>query len=213
MQSAASEVSPLLIRVAILLAFFAIVAGTERLLRGSSASRWREYLFLLVCGLAGAAYGASNDWITFRLSQEYFVLGKGLPAGFDLQGRVLAMGSYAGFVAAVFCASALVYANNPKPGVPQLNYGALAKHAALCLAPAAGAALVGWGASLAFAEPLQHLAILPTLSPASKSGFITVWSIHVGTYLGLVAGGAWNFFAIRRARIRNAAARPAHSEH
>ena len=40
--------------------------------KGPAATRWREYLFLLLCVAVAMAYGIANDQITSRISWEYF---------------------------------------------------------------------------------------------------------------------------------------------
>jgi hypothetical protein len=57
---------------------FLCLAISDLKKRGSQATRWREYLFLLVVVAASVLYGVLNDQITSAISWEYFYYGKEL---------------------------------------------------------------------------------------------------------------------------------------
>src|SRR5437867_8855004 len=68
----------LLVRIAAGIAIFAALAVADLCKHGRGATRWREYLFLLMCVLLAIAYGVINDQVTSRISWEYFYYGKEL---------------------------------------------------------------------------------------------------------------------------------------
>jgi hypothetical protein len=60
------------LRLTIGIAIFFALALSDLYKNGKSATRWREYLFLLTCVMAAMLYGALNDQISSRISWEYF---------------------------------------------------------------------------------------------------------------------------------------------
>ncbi len=54
------------------------IALVDLALKRERATRWREYLFLMVALVLGATYGILVDQVTSRISREYFTIFKGL---------------------------------------------------------------------------------------------------------------------------------------
>lgn len=151
-------------RLGLLVLLFAVISLAEVALRGRAASRWREYLFVLACGTVGAVFGLANDLLTSRISPEYFILGKGVPEGAGFLEGVIRVGFEAGFSGGAIAGCVLLYAN--RTGLPPVRH-------------------VGWIILLSAAGGLAAWAVgrMASLSP-----FHTVWGMHVGIYVGLVAG-------------------------
>lgn len=184
--------------VALLLALVALVDYLRHRERGT---RWREYAFWLVCGLLGALFGVANDLVTSRLSPPYFALGKGLgttdPAALDREVVLFAMG--AGFGAGLAVGGAILLANNPRKGLPQLPYAALARSLVIpALAAIAGAPIVALSTNL----DIQGLSskLRETLSAEEVQRFLMVQRLHLGLYAGALAGTTFAVVRIRRRR-------------
>jgi hypothetical protein len=145
------------------------------------------------------------DSLTCRISPEYFVLGKGLAEGAGLSWDVAVYGLEAGFSAGIVAAAAVLFANSPGEA-PRLAVRELAVHAWKPAAGAAGAAVLGFVLSR-FSVPVPH-GIADTreiLSEPAYQGFVTVWLLHLGIYVGLAGGTAWWLVSVVRIRRREAA--------
>ena len=191
---------PFVQRLLLLVLLASVVVAWDLRRRGREARRWTEYLFLLGSGGAGAVFGVLNDLVTSHVSPEYFTLGKGIAAGEGFVGRVVQLGAEAGFVAAVVAAGLYLLANNPRRGRPSLPYRRLVRLSLRTLAVAAmsGAAL-GAVVFLAVPEDLSP-GSGEELSPTVRHGYLVVWSIHLGLYLGLGAAVVWGLTTIIRGR-------------
>lgn len=163
--------------------------------------RWQEYAFLFFTGSAGGVFGVINDFVTSRISPAYFEVAKGLESGPGFAGRVAALGFEAGFVAAALAACALLYANNPRGDVPRATYRTLCRMLAGCLAAALALAFaLGIGVQFVDAYSLAHLTE-PLVAAAAAGPFLAVTAIHLGLYVGLVAGVIVSVHTIRQHRL------------
>ena len=97
----------------VLLLLMTIAAYIDWRRRREAATKWREYGFLLIGGLLGAAVGVLNDQITCTISPEYFIYGKEIPGGEGFRLRVAWLGFMAGFSPGAIIAGAYMLANNP----------------------------------------------------------------------------------------------------
>jgi hypothetical protein len=99
--------------------------------KGGEATRWREYVFLLLCVAIAIVYGIVNDQITSRISWEYFYYGKELapilgpqtppdPTALSLQ--ALRIGTTATWWAGLIIGAAMLIANNRSRIGAQLPY-------------------------------------------------------------------------------------------
>ena len=170
--------------------------------QGRSSTRWREYLFLLACGAVVGLVAAAVDFVTVRISPEYFLIGKGIEGGDGFVWRALALGLQAGFVAGLVLGCCALFANNPNSRLCGLSFRRLAVHTArsVVAAPLGGflAGLVCW---LGLSARLASKFDLPVEGEAAAR-FFTVWGTHLGVYAGGVIGGIWVVICVRRERTR-----------
>lgn len=173
-------------RLAALLFLMAVVAGVERWRRGAAATRWREYLFLVVVAGAGALAGMAIDACTSRISPAYFIEWKGIEAGTEFERRALALGAKAGFGAGFLVAALLAFAETRRcrstaSGVSFARLSFRATRVLLAaLIGAAALALLGW------CVPLPPPMADPLFARAPDA--IRAWWIHLGTYAGAAVG-------------------------
>lgn len=166
-------------RVAALIGVAALFVLLDRRKPAAQRTRAGEYTFLFVMGLAGALFGAVNDWITSTLSPEYFIFGKGLDAGSNLTIDVLQLGGQAGFTAGVVGAAVVLY----------FTGGAISASRLYRLAPVPFLAATLTGAILGIVNWLtggiHGFANLDGfLTPEQTERFHIVWSVHLGIYIG-----------------------------
>jgi hypothetical protein len=189
----------LAVRVAMGIAILSMLAIGDLRRNGHNATRWREYLFLLLCVVAALVYGIVNDLITSTISWEYFCYGKELypavvhdlpPDPVKLHIAAMLIGMKATWTAGLIIGVALLVANNPRADRPQLAYGILSKMllliacaAILCACTMGIAGRFGWLAWISsdFAELVRMDAMRP-------ARFIAVFGIHLGGYLGGITG-------------------------
>lgn len=121
-------------RIAIGSLIFLALAITDWRRHGRRATRWREYLFLIAVVAVAMLYGAANDLITSRISWEYFYYGKDLapslgpatpPDRIALALAAALVGIKATWYVGLVMGVAMLFANNPKPGLPQCPYSRL----------------------------------------------------------------------------------------
>ena len=190
----------LLWRLLILVLLMALVAWLDWRRRGPEATRWREYVFLLLAGLIGGIIGIANDHITATISPEYFFIGKGIALGDGFRRHVTELGFHAGLLAGVVIGGAFLMANNPKPNRSRLSAKKLLRFA---LYPILGALiLVPLGSVLAYYfDPLNFSSDLSeALSPEQIGRFLAVWGVHLGLYAGGLVGAMTAVLGIRRIR-------------
>lgn len=176
-------------RLALGLIFFAGMGLSDLIRHPDNPKRVKEYGFLFGVSLVAMAYGIVHDFVTYTLSPDYFIIGKGLTSavgGFNRDVVFLAMN--ATWTVGVLGAAVILVANNPNKLGHQLSYRSLTR-----------LALIPFGVSLLFEIPfgvLSHVradAIAPMLSRAGFSQdlgtrFITVWAMHLGAYIGAIIG-------------------------
>jgi len=202
----------LLARIAVGVAIFAILALVDLRANGSRATRWREYLFLLVCVIAALVYGIINDQITTTISWEYFAYGKGiaeiLPAATSnsaaFRWEVAKIGMKATWTAGLIVGVAMLLANNPRRGWARLSYAQLGRFIPLVFALTALTAILlgiaGYcGAFLPVSADFRAMLAANQWHPRR---FMCVYGIHLGGYVGALIAIAVAVFAIRRARAR-----------
>src|SRR5579859_1599925 len=135
----------LLTRVAIGCSIFAMLAIIDFARHGRRATRWREYLFLVLAVAMAMIYGTANDAVASQISWEYFYYGKGLsdqlgpqvpPDPVALRSAAIGVGLRATWSAGLIVGVALLIANNPRRGRSRLNYRTLVIVLLLVLATA-----------------------------------------------------------------------------
>ena len=159
------------------------------------ATRWREYLILLLCTLAAMAYGVLNDQITSTISWEYFYYGKDLgkvlgphtpPDPLQLHLHAALVGIQATWTAGLIIGVALLFANNPSKTLPELPHKTLLKFLPLIMLITATVAALG-----AYLGYTAHLTRFNDDFPIMLKDnlwrprrFMAVYGIHLGGYLG-----------------------------
>jgi hypothetical protein len=191
-------------RVLLLLALMAVAAIVDLKRNGRTASKHREYGFILVSGIVGALAGLGNDLITVTISPEYFVFGKDLEPGEDLRWRAGVFGIKEGLSAGIIGGAICLFATAEKSGLSKARMRYLLVKLWM---PLTGAGLVGGGLPL-IAGKLDPLRISNNLSSFLNTEqiarFLRVWWIHCGLYAGMVVGLAVMIARIRKQRIASA---------
>jgi hypothetical protein len=182
-------------------ALLGIVAWIDWRRHAAQATKWREYSFLLVAGLLGGLLGVAIDQITATISPDYFVLGKGIPAGGHFRLHLVAFGLQAGLPVGMVVGGIYLIASNPRPDRRSLATAQLLRLAlfpilgAIVLVPAVTLIVLRW-------DPLNFVTELSDLlTPAQIRNFLTVWGIHLGIYAGGLLGAACGVLRIRRLRM------------
>ena len=116
-----------LARLGVLLVVLGAILAWDYRRHGAKGTRWREYLFLVAVGLLGAGIGVAHDLVTSSISEDYFVIGKGMNKGVGFRSSVIELGAHAGFFAAVVGAGIYLLANGRRDGTSPLSLGRLAR--------------------------------------------------------------------------------------
>ena len=204
----------LLARLAIGAMLFAAFAVWDLARRGRQARRWREYLFLIIAATAGAAYGYVNDSITSTISWEYFYYGKDLseqlgthvpPDPVALRHAAAFVGVKAAGSAALLAGALLLIANNrgrkptdPPPLRDRALYFRLP--GIVCAAAGCGAVfgVLGYFGMLTWtSQAVREAARDGLFRPAH---FQCAYGVHLGGYVGGIAGTALAIRGVRRRR-------------
>lgn len=191
-------------RIALLLLVMSLVAGVDWLRSRRTATKWKEYGFVIISGIIGTVFGFLNDLITSSISPEYFVLGKGIDPGDGLAFRAMSLGMQAGFSAGAIAGAICLYASTRKDGRPPLVYRRLLGFLwrPVVLAPAMAIPLALFFRQLdpfGFSGELRGI-----LDSQQMERFLTVWRAHVGLYLGLLLSVVWIIVDIARLRRKGA---------
>lgn len=190
---------------------FSILAIVDLRKNGRSARRWREYVFLVACVFLALLYGAVNDQLTVGISWEYFYYGKDLmsqlgpqipPASLPLRIAAAEVGLKATWSAGLLLGVILLFANNPSTALKPLPHRRLFARIPLLFSVTVISAIL-FGA-------LGHLGLLtrcnadfPLLVKDDlwrPHRFMTVYGIHLGGYIGGLAGTILAVFSIRNER-------------
>ena len=198
-------------RIGIGAAIFAALAAVDLWRNGRRATRWREYLFLVVAVGLAMAYGFVNDFVASGISWEYFYYGKGLdgmlgpqvpPDSGALRWAACGVGLRATWSAGLIAGVAVLVANNPRRDRRQLAYRQL-----LILLPAifAGAAVVAgigaWcGANGCLAWTKTDIAAIVREDLFRPRRFMCVYGMNLGGYVGGLMGTVAAVIRIRRMR-------------
>jgi len=191
----------LLTRVAIGCSIFAVLAMIDLARSGRRATRWREYMFLILAVVLAMAYGAINDAIASRVSWEFFFYGKGLsdqlgpqvpPDPVALRSAAIGVGLRATWSAGLIAGVALLIANNPRQGRTRLTYRTLSVLLVVILLTAAlfafAGAVVGGMGWLTWTNP--DIAAIAKENLFRPKQFMTVYGMNMGGYAGGILGTA-----------------------
>jgi len=189
----------LLLRIAVGVTVLAILAISDLNRAGKAATRWREYVILLACTAAAMVYGVVNDQITSSISWEYFYYAKELdkvlgpivpPDAVALHLQAARIGIEATWSAGLIFGVVLLYANNPRPGLPRLKSGEL-----LLLLPVIGLFAAVFGAIGGYLGFNGSLVQLQSEFAGMVEGnywhpyrFMCAWGVHLGGYAGGAIG-------------------------
>lgn len=174
-------------RVALLVAFLALVSYVEWRLRPEQARRWRYALFILGSALLGTAFGVGHDLVTVNMSRTYFAVMKGLGWA-DLERSALTLGAKAGFSAGAILGALLAMVRSRKASGQEV---APPRHLCWSWAVIGGAALgaallIGVHAAV-FGGP-RALPSVPGFTDDEIRRAFVVWRIHSATYVGALVG-------------------------
>ncbi len=176
-------------RVVAGVALFALWGAYDWWRHPENPSRLREYGFLFGVTAAAMGYGLVHDLVTYAISPEYYVLGKGLhSAAGGFNGAVVVLAFKATWTAGLIGAAALLVANNPGRFGPSLPLRRLLRYVFIpwgcsMLCEATGG-LGGWLVSLRVGS--ENLVFGLPLEAHVR--FCVVWGMHIGAYAGGVAG-------------------------
>lgn len=188
-------------RLGIGLTILGILAAVDYRRNPDNPTRIKEYNFLFGITAVTVLYGLLHDLVTYSISREYFAVGKAIDSaryGFFPDVALLAI--KASWSAGLAIGIVLLVANNPSEKAPQLKYARLARFAVYPLYSSLTVAVILGIASRTFADVLDTYLKLQFIAIHDPKGFLTVWSIHIGTYVGALVGVVWAAFRIRRAR-------------
>lgn len=179
---------PFSYRVALLLGLMAVAAAVDFWRRGKEASKYREYAFILIAGLLGGLVGFANDCVTSSISQDYFILGKGLEPGNDLRWRAGIFGFKAGLSAGIIGGAVCLFVRTRNSRFTTEQMKGLLRTLWI---PVLGAVLLGLALPIIASQfdPLGLSVSLNSLLDADQIlRFRRVWWIHTGIYAGLAVG-------------------------
>ncbi len=168
---------------------FFVLGVLDLIQHPENPKRLKEYLFLLATTLAAAAYGVLHDRVTYAISPDYYVLGKGIASaaeGFNLDVVVLAI--KATWWAGLLGGALILIANNEDRAGRHLPYGTLFR---IALAPLACSVLLEWGTAAGCAVFGTELAAALGSGEVRESlgaSFFVVWGMHFGAYVGGAVG-------------------------
>ncbi len=203
----------LIVRISCGVGFFAGLAGWDIMRKGKSATRWREYVFLLAAVCVAMLYGIVNNQISAAVSWEYFYHGKDLqdvlgpqtpPALGTLHWEATKIGMMATWTVGLLLGVAVLFANNPRKTLPQLPYRTLYK---LLGVPVIFAAVFGAiGGLSGYAGLLTNCAedfrMIWDNNIFRPRLFMAAWGIHLGGYVGGPLGAALTITWLIRKRFK-----------
>jgi hypothetical protein len=203
--------SGLLARIGIGAGIFAMLAAVDLARHGRRATRWREYLFLLVACALAITYGVINDRIASSVSWEYFYFGKGLdqqlgprvpPDPGALHWAACKVGIKATWSVGLLIGVALLLANNPKPARRQLPYRTLVSFLLMILLVSACFAAIGarLGSRGGLSWTSADLRALQRDDLFRPARFFAVYGMNLGGYVGGAIGTIVSIVWVRRLR-------------
>jgi|SRR5579859_3048973 len=177
-------------RIAVAIGLFATLVALAlwQLWTTGSVRRFQEYAFLLYTTGLAVAYGVVHDQVTVTISPEYFLYWKGLASDpRPLRWAAALVGVQSSWWTGLLGGAVLLVANNPRRrGPPRLPLARLARIAVL---PLIAAALGAVASGVAVAADLLGRDNVPAaVVPGRADVFMTVWSVHIGSYAGAALG-------------------------
>ncbi len=190
---------PFWIRITALIVLMAIVAGVDLRYRCRRAVRWKEYLFILVAGCAGAVFGSLTDLVTSSISPDYFICAKELPAD-GIRMHAMVLGLNAGFSAGGIAGALCIFVGMLESAKASISVQTIAMLSwRPFLTAVLSTVMVPFACGWFGFDPYGFVKQLGgPLGPDRVARFLTVWHIHLGVYFGLAVGVVWMIVAIRR---------------
>ena len=164
-------------------------------------ARAKEYGFLFGTAALAIGYGVVHDRVTYAISSEYYEVWKALPSaasGFSREVVMLAV--KASWTVGLLVGLVFLIANGPSARFPQLPYAALARALLAPLTVSIISALLLGSMGFLFSDAICAHFGLDELELRASARFCTTWFIHIGTYLGALAGTVAALVRIRRLR-------------
>lgn len=158
-----------------------------------------ELAFLFGVTAATVAYAIAHDAVTWRLSAEYFVVGKQLPDAAQSFLPAARLAALAGWSAGLAVGLALLVVNNPSPTRTRLGERELAGEALRMLA--ASAVTAALGALVGLCATPHVAAYFRSAGITDPRAFSVASGIHLGTYVGAAFGLVRAVVRVRRARL------------
>ena len=189
-------------RLAFAALFFLSMGMWDWIKHPENPTRVREYGFLVAAMSLWVAYGVLHDHLTATISPEYFLNAKGLAqSSYPFRLAVTLLAAKATYGPGALMGALLLIANNPKPGLPQLEYRELFRICSVCLA-VAGLSAVLLGIVSSFVGPYTDLRDLAAAHGARDrpAQFMLVWGIHFGSYTGALLSTVWGTVQVVRRR-------------
>jgi hypothetical protein len=180
------------------IAIFVIFGGIDLLRHGRQATRWKEYVFLVVAMGVMVLYAVLNDMVTVRVSPAYFDWHLSMMAGTFAADKSLAIGVAVrgSWWGGLVLAAALLIANNPSKTLPRLPGTRMyTKLLYPFLLAAAGAIALGYAQYREMFSPVSD-------GPGHDETLclLAVGMAHWGAYGGAVIGAVVAIIAIRLQR-------------
>ncbi|MCK5113140.1 MAG: hypothetical protein KAR11_00060 [Phycisphaerae bacterium] len=202
----------LAVRILAGVCIFAVLAAVDYYKYRKSATRWKEYLFLLAAVCIAMLYGIANNMITSSISWEYFYYGKELqtalgeqtpPDVATLRFEAGKIGMMATWTVGLLLGVAVLIVNNPCKNLPRLSYRKLYWLLPIPIASAVlfGAVfgILGYSGWLnSFASDIQGIWDDNLWRPRC---FAAAWGVHLGGYIGGIVGAIIAIAIIIRKRF------------
>ncbi len=176
-------------RLAAGLTFFALLGLWDYVKYPENPKRLKEYLFLF--GITGLVifYGVLHDFVTWSISRDYYVVGKGIPSAAEaFDWAVVKLAMQATWTVGLIGTVILLLTNNPDAQGRQVPYPRLLK---FCLIPLMTSIVcesifaTGFYFQSAFMRDYLPVELLVyTVDDA----FVVVWGMHLGAYIGAGLG-------------------------
>ncbi|MBI1319066.1 MAG: hypothetical protein GC168_08975 [Candidatus Hydrogenedens sp.] len=185
-------------RIAGGMTIFAVLAWYDWRKNPENPTRIREYAFLFGVTLAAMIYGIAHDLVTYALSPDYYVYGKGITSaatGWNTDVALLAM--QATWTGGLIGGAVLLIANNPSRGHVPVPYPTLLRYALVVLAVSACTEVVVGIAAWMNADAVRGWWGASNFRNVVDDRFVLVLGMHWGAYGGAVAGLVVAYFAIR----------------
>lgn len=186
---------PLKFRIPFGLSVFLMLAIIDFKKYGWKSERLREYAFLIYCVGLAVFYGIINDFVTSKISPEYFIIGKGIKSGDDFDARVAWLAVQGSYWVGLLLGIILLVANNRYKDYPRLSILRLKFYPIL---PFLFAIFLSIMMYFYGHESLQDDAT----GLKDATSFYAVMNIHKGAYLGSLIGGILAILILALKRIR-----------